>query len=152
MYNFNEYAFYRLVEDEMYTDKDVISFMPGDAKAQMAQITDKVAYMNIIAQVKQALNQAYQAYVNRQGPSPNVDAVWRSVIGGGQPAAPTPQLKVARALGPVQGQTGGGLESVPAGRRVPSHLVNQIPSGDIAPSWYTATKYYKGKDGKIYKK
>jgi len=70
----------------------------------------------------------------------------------GQRPAAFGQKAVARALGPVQGQTGQGLESIPAGGRVPSHLVSQIPSGDIAPSWYTAVKYYKGKDGRIYRK
>lgn len=60
--------------------------------------------------------------------------------------------KVGRELGPVQGQTGQGLESIAAGGRVPAHLVSQIPSGDIAPGWDVATKYYKGKDGHVYKK
>lgn len=58
----------------------------------------------------------------------------------------------AKALGPVQGQTGAGLESIAAGGRVPAHLVPQIPPGDIAQSWFTATKFYKGKDGQVYKK
>lgn len=60
--------------------------------------------------------------------------------------------RAARALGPVQGQTGQGLESISSGGRVPPHLLAQIPPGDIAPSWFTATKFYKGKDGQVYKK
>ncbi len=59
---------------------------------------------------------------------------------------------VARALGSVRGQTGQGLESIASGGRVPPDLVSQIPPEDIAPSWYTATKYYKGRDGRVYKK
>jgi len=89
----------------------------------------------------------------------------RTQAQGAVPQAPQaiPQQPVtyraARALGtrsslggPIQGQTGQGLESIPAGGRVPSHLVAQIPSGDIAPGWETATKFYKGRDGRIYKK
>lgn len=71
-------------------------------------------------------------------------------------AAPTYQVRrAARALGPVgpvQGQTGQGLESIRPGGRVPPHLVAQIPAGDIAPSMWTATKFWRGKDGSIYKK
>jgi len=60
--------------------------------------------------------------------------------------------RAAKALGPIQGQTGQGLESIRAGGRVPPHLVSQIPPGDIAPGWETATKFYKGRDGQVYKK
>ncbi len=60
--------------------------------------------------------------------------------------------KALGSVGPVQGQTGQGLESIPASGRVPRHLVSQIPPGDIAPGWATATKFYRGRDGHIYKK
>lgn len=87
----------------------------------------------------------------------------RTQAQGGVPQAPqgipsqpvtykVSQARAARALGPVQGQTGQGLESIAAGGRVPPHLVPQIPSGDIAPGWDTATKFFKGRDGQVYKK
>lgn len=103
MKTFKAYVENRLVEDdEMYTDKDVIDSMPREIQAQMAQITDKNAYAKIIAQVKQTLNKAYQAYISRQGPLPNVAAIWLSVAGGGQQAggqqAIQPQRKVAKVL------------------------------------------------------
>lgn len=100
MRTFKEYTFHRLVEDEMYTDKDVVDFMPADVRQKLSNI-NKTSYQNIINQVKQALNQSYQDYLARKGPSPDVDTIWRKVMGGGQQPAPQPQPMrgVARALG-----------------------------------------------------
>lgn len=123
MKTFREYVVYRLVEDEMYTDKDVIQFMPGDVREKMLQITDQAERQNIVSQVKKELNQAYQNYTARKAPSPNVDLIWRKIALGGQQTTPEPMRGVARALGidrPVGSMDLSNIEN-----SIRSHLGNQ---------------------------
>jgi hypothetical protein len=76
----------------------------------------------------------------------------QGMVGARSGFAPRAAARVLTPTNPVQGQTGSGLESIPSGSRVPSYLVSQIPPGDIAPGWEVATKYYYGKDRRVYKK
>lgn len=127
MNTFNEFVTYRDLMEDDQVPPGVDPEMWAAASPQMKKIL-----------MAQAAGQPYQASQGIQQQPVTYQA-----------------NRAARALsptGPIQGQTGQGLESVPAGGRVPSHLVGQIPPGDIAPSWFTATKFYKGRDGRVYKK
>jgi hypothetical protein len=77
MKTFREYAVYRLMENEMYRDEDIINFMPGDVEQKISQITDDDLLQSIVAYVKKEVNQAYQDYVARKASSPDIDAIWR---------------------------------------------------------------------------
>jgi hypothetical protein len=105
MKSFAEFMVYR---EDMYTDEDIINFMPGDVEHNLTQLNDDNLLFAIVAQVKKDLEAAYQSYVARKAPSPNVDAIWRKYInvksvGDLQKIASTqeltPQKAVARAMG-----------------------------------------------------
>lgn len=106
MKKFAEYLIYR---EDVYTDEDIINFMPGDVEHNLTQLNDDNLLFAIVAQVKKDLEGAYQKYVARKTSSPNVDAIWRKYtnvksMGDLQKIATaqelTPQKAAARAMRP----------------------------------------------------
>ena len=71
----------------------------------------------------------------------------KNVIQGQEPVSKYPGLEPTVPL-----RKSLGLEGLRSGSVVPPDLVSQIPDDDIAPSWYTATKYYRDKKNRVIKK
>ncbi len=146
MKSFRNYVINKLLEAAMYSDEDIINFMPGDVEAKIAQIEDDNLFRMVVDQVAKEVNQAYSAFVARQGPSPDVDAIWRKYadvkspadlqrvsVAQPTPAPAQPAGRAARAIG-IQRPVGSmsmqdienSIKSYVAGTRMESGLVKNL--------------------------